>query len=55
MSNGNQIDLEKLTPLQRREIEQLNLQEDINFSGINNSTMIEPVPIFDAAACEKCN
>jgi hypothetical protein len=52
MSNGNQIDLEKLTPLQRREIEQLNLREDIIFSGINNSTMIEPVPVFDAAACE---
>jgi hypothetical protein len=46
-----QINLEKLTPLnQRKKLEQLNLQDDISFSGVNNGNMIEPVPVFDAAA-----
>ena len=46
------IDLKKLNPYQKRKYEELNLEGNIEASGINCNTFIEPVPEFDRAGCE---
>jgi hypothetical protein len=52
MSERKAVNLNNLTPQQLASYDENNLSEELEFSGINNGNLIEPVPSYDAAPSE---
>jgi len=52
MSERKAVNLDNLTPQQLATYDQQNLSESLEFSGVNNGNLTEPVPSFDSAPCE---